>query len=364
MDISEAKIFDASEPLSKVLDEILGSGTAVFITKNKELFGLIDDRNMRLGIADATSTKCESASVRCPRISEGAGVEERIDAFLSGHFKSLPVVDPKGRIIGATARADLLREFAGLRIIPRAQVYQFMNRPAYTIDCNQAIADAKSLMKKTGAHRLVVTRSGNVAGTISTFDFAGFLTKPKERQSYQLISEVRSLDSKKINEVMRENFVSMEETATLEEASLKMAAENVSTLVIVMDKKAVGILSATDIFKLVKKFYEPERDVMVSGLDADTLVYYGKIKEEILAIVSKFDKSVKIENLAVRIKKGKSVYEADMHFDLDNRHKAFKCEAYNITETIAAISKELKTMLEKAKSEKMERKKPPAGEAS
>lgn len=358
MDMTEAKIFDASEPLSKVLDDILTSGTAVFVVKDKRLFGLLDDRNMRLGLADASRTKCESASVKCPSIAEGAGVAERIDAFLSGHFKSLPVVDQKGKIKGATSRADLLRELHSLNMIPHAQVYQYMNRPVCTVDYSKTIADAKSLMKKTGTSHLVVTRSENVVGTISTLDFVGFLTKPRERQNYQLISEVKGFDSRKIAEGMRENFAVIEETATLDDAALKMASENISNLVVVANKKPVGMLAATDIFKFIRKFYESEKDVLVSGLDENTLAYYGKIKEEVLAIAGKFEESLKIENLAVRLKKGKSVYEADMHFDMNNRHAAFKCEGYNIAETISALSKELKIMLEKAKSEKMERKKP------
>ncbi len=357
MDITEAKILDAAEPLSKALDEILKSGTAVFVTKNSQLFGLIDDRNMRMGISDASKTKCESACIKCPSIANSAGIPERLEAFLAGHFKSLPVLNANGRIIGATTRADFIRELVSQKLVPHVQAYQHMSRPVCTVECDRTIADAKSMMKKNEVHHLVVTRGGNIAGTISTLDFAGFLINPQGRQSYQLISSVQNFDSYKLEQVMRPNFIAIDETATLEEAASKMASENVSSVVVVSQKKPVGIIAATDIFKLVKKLYEEEKDVLVSGLDQDNLAYYGRIKGEILSIVSKFDKSMKIENITVRIKKGKSIYEADTHFDLNNRHIAFKCEAYNLRDTIAAISKELKILLEKAKSAKMERKK-------
>ncbi len=353
----EAKTIEATEPLSKALDEIMASGTAVFVTKDRRLFGLIDDRNMRLGISDASKTKCGNACVKCPSLNEGAEVQERIRSFLAGHFKSLPVLDAKGRIMGALTRADLLRELVSLKLVPKAQAYQHMSRPAVTIDENQTVAGAKSTMKKNDVHHLVVTRSGTVVGSISTLDLAGFLTKPKGRQSYQLISEVQGLESRRIVDILRGNFVSVEETTTLEEAALKMAEENVSNLVIVADKKPVGVLSATDIFKIVVRLYEKENEISISGLDESTLVYYGKIKNELLGIAAKFGKALKIENLAVRIKKGKSVYEADMHLDLNNKHKAFRCEGYNLSETTAALSYELKTLFEKVKSEKKERRK-------
>lgn len=357
VDMKEAKIFDANEPISKALDEIMASGTAAFIVKDKQLFGLIDDRNIRLGISDASRTKCESASVKCPSLKENADIPECIEAFLAGHFKALPVVDGKGKILGTTTRADLLRELATKKLVPHAQVYQYMGRPVYMIDEGQTVADAKSMMKKTGAHHLAVTRLGNIIGTVSTLDLSSFLTKPKERQSYQLISEVKSVDAKKVSEIMRENFATIDETATLDEAAIKMAAEGVSSIVVVANKKPTGLIAATDIFKQVRKAYAVEKDVLVSGLDENTLVYYGKIKEEILAVVKKFEKSLKIDGLTVHIKKGKSVYEANMAFELNNKHTAFKCEAYNIGDTIAALSNELKILLEKAKSEKMEKKK-------
>ncbi len=362
MDISEPKILDASEPLSKALDEILSSGTAVFVVKDKSLFGLIDDRNMRLGLSDASKTKCDSVCVRCPSIAPNAGVQGRMDAFLSGHFKALPVVDAKGRITGATSRADLLRDLVEQKLVPKAQVYQHMGRPAYTIEYSKSVADAKTLMKKTGAHHLVVTRGGNITGTISTFDFTGFLMKPKERQSFQLISDAKGFDGKRIEEILRPGFSSIPETATLEEAAQKMAFEGISNLVVVAEKKPVGVITATDIFKLVRSLFVEEKDVLVSGLDSDSLAYYGRIKGDILAITSKFDQALKIEGLSVHIKKGKSVYEAHLSFDLNNRHTSFKTEAYSLGETISAISKELKIMLEKSKSEKMERKKPPKSE--
>ncbi|MDD5337623.1 MAG: hypothetical protein PHS02_04020, partial [Candidatus ainarchaeum sp.] len=100
-----------------------------------------------------------------------------------------------------------------------------------------------------------------------------------------------------------------------------------------------------------------EKDVMVSGLDPEHLVYYGRIKDEVLNSVKKFEKSFSVDNLAVHFKKGKTMYEATVHMDLNGRHVAFRCEAHQLGEAVSMISKELKIIFEKAKSEKMELKK-------
>ncbi len=357
MDILEPKLFDATQPLSKAIDELLKTGTAVFVTKNNLLFGLIDDRNIRMGIANTSKVKCENVCVKCPSISESATIPERIDAFLSGHFKALPVLNAKGKIIGITSRTDLLRELNTKKLIPHAQVYQYMNFPVYTVELGQTIADVKSEMKKTGIHHLIITRKGKIVGTISTFDFVGLFTKQNERQSHQMISEVKNFDSRKVDEVYRENFVTIEETETIREAAMKMANEGISSVIVIADKKPIGVLAATDIFRLVRKLYTKEKDVLVSGLNKETLIYYSKIKQSILNIVNKFDKSLKIEKVEIHIKKGKSIYEARAQFYLNNKHIAFKCEAYNLDDITSALSSELKIMLEKCKSEKMKKKK-------
>lgn len=356
----ESKLFDASEQLSKVFNEILRTGTAVFITKNNILFGLIDDRNMRIGIANASKMKCENACVKCPAIAENASILECINAFLSGHFKALPVLNAKKKIVNAISRVDVLKELSAKRLIPRAQICRYMNAPVCTIETEQSVADAKSKMKKFKVHHLVVTQKGNIVGIISTFDFVGLFATRKERQSYQLISEIKNFDSKKINEIYRENFVTLDENATLDEAVLKMIDEDTSSIIIVANKKPVGVLTAMDIFKLVRKLCAEERDISINGLDntdAEVRAHYDKIKQYIINTVNKFDRSFKIENIAIHMKKGKGRYEARAQFYLNNKQIAFKCEAYSLGEIASTLSSEFKTILEKRKSEKMEKKK-------
>lgn len=356
MDISQATIFDSEEWLSKALDAISRSGTAVFVTKDGALFGLIDDRNVRSGFSDVSRVKCSTASVKCPSIRAESDVGALLSAFLGGHFKQLPVVDEKGRVIGALSRSDLLRELARMHRIPKGSADAYMKTPLFSIEDDKAVVDAKNIMKKDGVHHLAVTHNGALTGTISTFDFLGFLMIPKEKQALQFVDNVKDFNSWKLSEVMR-SAVSVNASATLAEAALMMADRGLSSLVVLSGGKPVGMLTATDIFKFVHGTLERRMDVAIGGLDEENLVYHADIRNGVLAVASKFETSMKIENLSVQFKKGKSIHTLHVHFDLDNKPVAFACEGYKMGEAISSLAKQLKITLDKAKSEKMERKK-------
>lgn len=358
MIVSQAKIFDSTEPLSKALDYILKTGSAVFIVKNKELVGIIDDKNVRKGFIDSSKIKCESASVRCPSIKQNADIKEYLDGFLSGHFKILPIVNEKQKITGAVSRSDLLSELCALKLVPNTSISQYMHTPVHTIEYSQTIGSAKNLMKQAKVHHLIVSSKGKIVGTFSTFDLVRFLIKPKKRQASQLVDKISNLDTLKIGEMMHK-AVLIEENATLNDAAKKMADHAVSLITIIKDKKPVGVLSATDLFRIIRKFYETESDIIISGLSNDDVAYYSQIKTEINNTLRKFQKKLKIENIAIHFKKTKSVYQANVHFNINNGSKAFKREAHKLYDIIKAVCKELRILFEKAKSEKMTLKKLP-----
>ena len=100
MKIKEALILDENEPLSKALNEVLDTGTAAIVTKDKKYKGIIDDRNLRnFSVQNPAKIKCKSVIVKPPVLNPDTGILDRIDAFLMGHFKALPVVNKAGKPI-------------------------------------------------------------------------------------------------------------------------------------------------------------------------------------------------------------------------------------------------------------------------
>ncbi len=357
MEVKDALILDANEPLSKALNEILQTGTAVIVMKNRSYLGLIDDRNIRLGIADVSKAKCEHSCVKTPVLYAESTILDKLNAFLAGHFKALPVVDLKKSLpLGLVTRIEVLKDLLELKLIPNKSVSEVMKTPAYTIDINSTLANAKTKMKDLGTHRLVVLKGGYPYGILSTFDMAAIL-KPKGRKGERFVTEVNKEGDMPLSELLREGLTVVNKDSQLEDAIKKMIDYTSPSLLVVSDNKPVGLLAALDIFKEIVNLSKEQIDISISGLSEDDHQYYDEISKTILDTLNKFSKSFTIVSTSLHIKKSKSVYIAKILVNLDKDRLSVSAEDYKLNDTIAKLSKEVYTLLNKKKGIVKNRKK-------
>ncbi|MCX6768918.1 MAG: CBS domain-containing protein [Candidatus Micrarchaeota archaeon] len=358
MQLENAAVFDGEEPLSKALNEILTTGTVAVITEKGRYYGIIDDREMRGGISDSSKAKCINMAVRAPSISEKMGTDEMMDRFLAGHFKALPVTRA-GRVIGLMSRSMLMQRLIVEKSVPKISVEIIMNTPLYTVDANESVAVAKRVMKTSGVHRLAITQNNKVIGTVSTMDFAGVLLKPKGRDfMFERSGMVEKTDAKAVHEFMRDKFVSVNREDSLHVAVERMAANNVSAVVVMEGAKAIGVVTARDVMKFILGLHSEKPEVFISGLGQDDMEYYDSIREELKGSIKKFGETFEIDTINVRIKKGKSTYVVTTHVALEHGPIRLKVEAYDLKSAIAGTAAEIKSLLDKKKNHMKTKKRP------
>ncbi|MFH2101489.1 MAG: CBS domain-containing protein, partial [Candidatus Micrarchaeota archaeon] len=232
MEIKSTLVLDSKEPLSKAISELTDSGTAVIVTKKGKYFGTIDDRSLGHGFMNNEKTPCETVITKPPTLLPKADLLERVDAFLLGHYKALPIVDADGYALGITTRVELLQDMMKERLMPKSKVSEMMSAPVYTIEEIDNLAAAKSLMKRNRCSRLVVVRRSKPIGIISTLDLAAeraFHRQVSQKKPYG-ISEVKSLDSLKIKEFFRPDIAVVGEADTAEDAAKRMIKNKVSSV--------------------------------------------------------------------------------------------------------------------------------------
>lgn len=366
IEIVEAPLVKESEPLSKALSPLLREPTiTVLVDDSARYVGIIDDRNIRLGVKDPKRAKASSFSVKAPTIKVeeimNFELKDIISKFISGHFKALPVVDNNERVVGMITRAEVLRALLRENLVPVITVGTIMNTPPYIIYEGETLGKAKSLMKSLKAHRLIVVDKNNrVRGVVSTADFLMFLEKPNDRQSLQLITEVKRADQVKLSSILREPLVLATPSMFLPDLVREMADKNVSSAVVVEDinsmNKPLGVVTAMDVFKLILPMLEEKPSITVMGLGPDDIYYYSDVVEELEKLVEKFSKSFKIGKVELRVKKGKSVYEGVMRLEADNHVLRVKDTQYNLPTLIDSLTlimdKELRKLKSKAKDHK------------
>lgn len=350
MEIKKTLVLDSSDSLSRALAQ-LDELPAVIITKDGKYFGIIDHRSMTQGIRDPQNVKCESAITKPPVLSQSSSILERMDAFLLGHFKALPVCDEDEVPVGITTRVELLKEMIKENLIPQMSVSELMSSPVYTINEDSTIGSVKTALKENSARRLVVMRNSNLIGVVSSFD-VGSWTAPNLMMSGR--KDIRSsqqinMDNMKISGFLRPDVTLVKEEATLLEAVKRMVEKGVSAVIVVADQKPLGVLAAVDVFKKVQDLSKDGVQIQISGLDEDSMSHFTHIRSRVGHILEKFGKSFDIRNCSVHVKEGKSAFVVSIYMDMEKGHIALKTEKDSLVEAVDELALELNNVLRKRK---------------
>jgi predicted transcriptional regulator len=358
MEIKKTLILDINDPLSKALTGVLDSGIAVIVTRGGRYYGIIDDRNLKLfHIQNPSKVKCERAVVKPPVLYTDTGILERTDAFLLGHFKALPVVNKKEKPVGITTRVELLQDMLKNNLMLKVGVKELMNSPVYTIDYKKTVGEAKLKMKRYKARRLIVTRMGKPVGTFSTLDLTVEALKPKQKQKMPIVISTRTgYDDRILDDLYRPDLTTIPVDSMVEDAAKKMIKKQVSSVVVMSEKKPLGVLSALDIFKAIKEIAEEKMQVGISGLDEETIVYRDFIREDIQKVAERFEDTYGIRRVNVHIKKGKSVYTVNIMVEGEREKFNTRTEGPSIRDTVNMAAAELRKCLAREKRVKKSRK--------
>ena len=275
MRMKKATIFQGNEKLSKSIAALLDGEEIVVITsKDGKYYGIIDDKNIRLGFKDAGKVKNETAAVKAPKITKemANNLEKIMHYFISGHFHALPVVDKQQKPIGIISRIDVLKEMLKRNMIPSISGSSIMASPLYTIDANETFGRLKRLMRELNVHHFAVIEKGKITGVVSSYDLLMFMEKPRSRESMQLVTSIKNPDSLKVKQFIREKIVKIKETEHLPEIVKKLVENNISYSIAIDTKgNPSGVITAIDIIKLVLKIITPKPVIFISGLYNEAL---------------------------------------------------------------------------------------------
>lgn len=123
------------------------------------------------------------------------------------------------------------------------EVREAMNPSVLSINPNARPIVAFEKMYKEGVRRLFVMDNENPVGVISFLDLVGVLGTLKP--------SMKSSDNLKIEDIMSEDIITIDADDKIEDAANLMLRADVSGLLVLQDKKPVGVITKTDICRLV-----------------------------------------------------------------------------------------------------------------
>lgn len=350
MEIKQTIVLESSEPLSKALPQLM-ENPAVIVTKKGKYLGVIDHRSVGQNIKHPTNTKCETAITRPPVMEKEASMVQLMSAFLLGHFKALPVVNSKYSPLGITTRVELLKEMVGENAIPNVKVTDLMSTPVYSISESKTVGDLKKFLRQKGARRAVVLRKDFPIGVVSTFDIGAWESKPNFAPGRLDIKRAKKLniDDMSISDFLRPDITKVSDKETVLGTAKRMIKKEVSSVVVTSGKKAVGVLSALDIFKMVQGIGQEKTIINMSGLNEETISHYDHIDGKIGHTLGKFSDSFNIRNVRLHVKEGKSTFDVKLNFDTNMGKIAVRSERATLKGAVNEMAVELDKILRRKK---------------
>jgi CBS domain-containing protein len=124
------------------------------------------------------------------------------------------------------------------------QIKEAMNRGVIIVNPSTAPLEAFEKMYKEGIRRLfVMDDEGNPIGVVSYYDLIGIMgsIKPSKEEKSTL----------KIVDIMSKDIMTVSASDNIEDAANLMVRADISGLLVMEDEKPIGVITKTDICRLV-----------------------------------------------------------------------------------------------------------------
>ena len=117
-----------------------------------------------------------------------------------------------------------------------------------------SVVEASDLMKKEKVHRLpVLDKDKNLVGVISEKDI--LFATPSPASSLSIHEMAYLLSKLTVKKIMSKNPVTISKDTPVEEAARLMVDQDLSCLPVVEDGKLIGIVSKSDMFKILLELF-------------------------------------------------------------------------------------------------------------
>lgn len=129
-----------------------------------------------------------------------------------------------------------------------------MTKNPVTITPDASVVEASDLMKKEKVHRLpVLDKEKNLVGVISEKDI--LFATPSPASSLSIHEMAYLLSKLTVKKIMSKNPVTISKDTPVEEAARLMVDQDLSCLPVVEDGKLIGIVSKSDMFKILLELF-------------------------------------------------------------------------------------------------------------
>ena len=227
------------------------------VTNNKQLVGIISERDIadKLGSSKYESMPASRLHISSVMVKDVFTVPQTMQLdevarlMLENGIGSVPVMEDD-EMVGIVSKADFVTLAVGIAF-DKIAVKEIMTKGLIAVSPTERLVHARRQMKDNHIGRLPVVDEDVLEGMVTSKDlmraFIDFRKKVPEKYQKSQIKEVL------VEDVMSSNPTFTTKEATISEVAKIMIETGYNGLPVVEDNKVVGIITQTDILRLIEK---------------------------------------------------------------------------------------------------------------
>jgi len=228
------------------------------VTNNKELVGIISERDIanKLGSSKYESMPASRLHISSVMVKDVITVPETMQLdevarlMLENGIGSVPVMDEDDKMVGIVSKADFVTLAVGIAF-DKITVKEIMTKELVVVSPTDRLVHARRQMMEAHVGRVPVVDEEDLKGMVTSKDlmraFIDFRKKVPEKYQKSQIKEVL------VEDIMSSNPTVTTKDATISEVAKVMMDTGYNGLPVVEGDKIVGIITQTDILRLIEK---------------------------------------------------------------------------------------------------------------
>jgi len=142
------------------------------------------------------------------------------------------------------------------------RAFQAMKKDVVFVNPSTSIAEARKFMREFGIRHIPVVESGKMAGIVSDGDILLASTLREGRID---------VPDRPVSSIMSRNVVTCFPTSSLRDIAAAMIRLQISCIPVVIDQRILGIVTSTDLLRIIASHPEAVGMGNGSGIDLDAL---------------------------------------------------------------------------------------------
>lgn len=329
----EVYVMRGEEPLSKAVGIFrkVDLPIIVVVEDSGRVLGVVTERTVLRSTVNVDAVKAKSVAVRVPvlKVSDSLGRAARL--MLENNLKALPV-EENGHLVGTLTIEDIVNAL-GETFYSRFKVRDVMTRDPITVSPHSTIGQALVLMRENGISRLPAVEEGKLVGILTIHDIVVKVIQPRSRATRGEVTgeKIRSL-SQKVKEIMTRHVITASPEESLNKAIKRMFEHDISCLVVVQDRRVVGIITRADILEPVAALERPARPPIYVQVSFKLRNISESEKTEIMKMAERY-----ISKLGERLGTGYFLLHFKEHKEKHGEDHLIHCRARLNTDKVQLI---------------------------